>query len=188
MPPPRLPRHCRPNTGGLHPLPSVRTPASRLALLLGLLALTACGGNPVPQATAEDAPAEQHTVLLEATSDYGWPMQIMYYGHTLGPKGLASIGGANDKLTAESPWKVSVTVAGKDPWVLLSANGSGCIGPATGGDSCETGSIPNRKDIVATGTVSCRITIDGKVVVERSYTWPTIIPVTCLTGSGEQPK
>ncbi|MEU1705374.1 hypothetical protein ABZ478_08215 [Streptomyces sp. NPDC005706] len=150
-------------------------------VLGGALALTACGGDKGD--SAEDTkPAERHTVVLEATSDYGRPMVINYFGTASGPKGMTTIGGkGKGDLSAASPWKVTLTVNGKDPWVHLSANGTGCVGRATGGDSCETGAIPDRADIAGKGTTTCRITIDGKVVAERSYTYPTIVPVTCLT-------
>ncbi|MGW3459609.1 hypothetical protein ACWDE9_08390 [Streptomyces olivaceoviridis] len=156
-----------------------------LIVLSGALALTACGSdkNGDKSGSAKNKESvEHHTVVLEATSDYGRPIAINYFGTTTGPQGITTIGkkGEGD-LSAESPWKVTLTVEGKDPWVHLSANGTGCLGRATGGDSCETGAIPDRKDIAGTGTTTCRITIDGKVVAERSYTYPTIVPVTCLT-------
>jgi hypothetical protein len=152
-----------------------------VAVLTGALALTSCGGD--KSADAKDKkPTEHHTVVLEATSDYGRPIAINYFGTAFGPKGMTTIGekGKGD-LSAASPWKVTLTVNGKDPWIHLSANGTGCIGRATGGDSCETGAIPDEADIAGKGTTTCRITIDGKVVAEESYTYPTIIPVTCLT-------
>ncbi|MFF3150171.1 hypothetical protein ACFVRU_52850, partial [Streptomyces sp. NPDC057927] len=147
----------------------------------GALALTACGSGK-NGSTKTKVAVERHTVVLEATSDYGRPIAINYFGTATGPQGITAIGdkGKGD-LSAESPWKVTLTVAGKDPWISLMANGTGCIGRATGGDSCATGSIPNREDIAGTGTTTCRITIDGKVVAKQSYTYPTIIPVTCLT-------
>ncbi|MFJ8387819.1 hypothetical protein ACIQ9Q_25565 [Streptomyces sp. NPDC094438] len=150
-------------------------------VLGGALVLTACGSDKGGSAKNKE-PAEHHTVVLEATSDYGRPIAINYFGMATGPQGMATIGkqGQGD-LSVESPWKVTLTVDGKDPWIHLSANGTGCIGRAIGGDSCETGSIPNRADIAGTGTTTCRITIDGKVVATQSYTYPTIIPVTCLT-------
>ncbi|MFC4015203.1 hypothetical protein ACFOY2_48875 [Nonomuraea purpurea] len=150
-------------------------------VLSGALALTACGSD--KSGTAKDKePVERHTVVLEAISDYGRPIAINYFGTATGPQGITTIGEEDKRdLSAESPWKVTLTVDGKDPWVHLSANGTGCIGRAIGGGSCDTGSIPDRDDIAGTGTTTCRITIDGKVVVEKSYTYPTIIPVTCLT-------
>ncbi|MBZ4015402.1 hypothetical protein CCS38_06515 [Streptomyces purpurogeneiscleroticus] len=148
-----------------------------------MLTLAACGGDS-GEGKAK-APGERHTVVLEATSDYGRPMEINYFGYANGSKGIKTLGDKDKgKLSAESPWKVTLTVEGKKPWVHLMANGSGCIGRAIGGDSCETGAIPDRKDIKGTGTTTCRITIDGKVVAERSYTYPTIIPVTCIAGRG----
>ncbi|MEV0411463.1 hypothetical protein AB0I68_11835 [Streptomyces sp. NPDC050448] len=173
----------------------LRGAAGRVAVIVlsGALALTACGGDKNDAksdakngaksgSTKNKEPVERHTVVLEATSDYGRPMVINYFGTATGPQGMVMIGEeGKGELSAESPWKVTLTVDGKDPWVHLSANGAGCIGRAIGGDSCDTGSIPNREDITGTGTTTCRITIDGKVVEEKSYTWPTIIPVTCLT-------
>ncbi|MEV6805676.1 hypothetical protein [Streptomyces sp. NPDC051132] len=168
----------------------LRVVSGRVAVvaLSGALALTACGSDANGDrsgGTGSKEAAERHTVVLEATSDYGRPMAINYFGTTTGPQGITMIGkkGEGD-LSAESPWKVTLTVQGKDPWVHLSANGTGCLGRATGGDSCETGAIPRREDIKGTGTTTCRITIDGKVVAERSYTYPTIVPVTCLTPRG----
>ncbi|MFI9625865.1 hypothetical protein [Streptomyces sp. NPDC052042] len=168
------------------------TARRRIAVLLlsGALALTACGGGDEDGeggqkgrgATAPSMePGERHTVVLEVTSDYGRPVAINYFGHTNGPDGMKVLGEKGGELSAESPWKTTLTVDGKDVWVSLMANGTGCLGRATGGDSCETGAIPSREDIEGTGTTTCRITIDGKVVAEKSYTWPTIIPVTCLT-------
>lgn len=147
----------------------------------GALALAACSGDK----SKNLEPGEHHTVVLEAISDYGRPMEISYFGFATGPKGVVTVGEkGKSTLSAESPWKVTLTVDGKNPWISLSVNGTGCIGRAIGGDSCETGSIPNREDIKGTGTDTCRITIDGKAVVENSYTYPTIIPVTCLTPHG----
>ncbi|MEV5145158.1 hypothetical protein [Streptomyces sp. NPDC052727] len=152
-----------------------------VVMLGGALALTACGSHKSDSAK-DKKPAEHHTVVLEATSDYGRPIAINYFGMASGPEGMTTIGEkGKGHLSAASPWKVTLTVHGKDPWIQLSANGTGCIGRATGGDSCETGAIPDRADIAGKGTTTCRITIDGKVVVEKSYTYPTIIPVTCLT-------
>jgi hypothetical protein len=158
----------------------------------GALALTACGGggNGDKNGSAQSKkPVERHTVVLEATSDYGRPIAINYFGTATGPEGMTTIGKEGEgELSAESPWKVTLTVDGKDPWIHLSANGTGCVGRAIGGDSCESGAIPNREDIAGTGTTTCQITIDGKVVVKESYTYPTIIPVSCLTPRGVQPQ
>lgn len=154
-------------------------------LLSGALALTACGGGndgvDKGPAALDKKPGEHHTVVLEVTSDYGRPVAINYFGHVTGPDGMKVLGQKDGELSAQSPWKTTLSVEGKNPWVSLMANGTGCIGRATGGDSCETGAIPDRKDFEGTGTTTCRITVDGKVVAEQSYTWPTIIPVTCLT-------
>ncbi|MFE9258211.1 hypothetical protein [Streptomyces sp. NPDC006879] len=161
----------------------LRGAAGRVAMfgLSSALALTACGSDSSDRPKTEEA-GEHHTVVLEATSDYGRPIAINYFGSATGPQGIIAIGAEGEgELSAESPWKVTLTVAGKNPWISLSANGTGCIGRATGGDSCTTGSIPKREDIAGTGTTTCRIVIDGKVVAKESYTYPTIIPVTCLT-------
>lgn len=157
-----------------------------VVVLSGTLALTACGGGGSGSGSTKTSTTkgavEHHTVVLEATSDYGRPIAINYFGTALGSKGMTMLGKEGDgDLSADSPWKVTLTVDGDVPWVSLMANGSGCIGRAIGGDSCEVGAIPNREDIAGTGITTCRITIDGKVVVEESYTYPTIIPVTCLT-------
>ncbi|MFF1497378.1 hypothetical protein [Streptomyces sp. NPDC058304] len=156
-------------------------------VLSGALALTACGSDK-SGSTESKEPVERHTVVLEAISDYGRPMEIHYFGHAQGPKGMVLIG-EKDKgqLSAESPWKVTLTVDGKEPWVSLMVNGTGCIGRAIGGDSCETGSIPRPGDFSGTGTSTCRITIDGKVVKEKSYTYPTIVPVNCLASTVDTP-
>ncbi|MFE4612159.1 hypothetical protein ACFRK5_28015 [Streptomyces niveus] len=167
-------------------------PRRRIAVLLlsAALTLTACGGGDEDGegsdrgggATAPGKePGERHAVVLEVTSDYGRPVSINYFGHANGPDGTKVLGEKDGELSAESPWKTTLTVEGKDVWVSLTANGTGCLGRATGGDSCETGAIPGREDIEGTGTTTCRITVDGKVVAEQSYTWPTIIPVMCLT-------
>lgn len=160
----------------------------RIAVLLlsAALALTACGGGGDKGAdkgtsAPDKKPGERHTVVLEVTSDYGRPVAINYFGHFAGADGPQVLGEKDGKLSARSPWKTTLTVDGKDLWFSLMANGTGCLGRATGGDSCETGAIPNREDFEGTGTTTCRITIDGKTVAEKSYTWPTIIPVTCLT-------
>ncbi|MEU2731115.1 hypothetical protein ABZ682_23775 [Streptomyces griseoviridis] len=159
------------------------------AVLAGTLALTSCGSGDKSAGTGDKKPTEHHTVVLEATSDYGRPIAINYFGTATGPKGMTTIGekGKGD-LSAASPWKVTLTVNGKDPWIHLSANGTGCIGRATGGDSCATGTIPDAADIEGKGITTCRITIDGKVVAEESYTYPVIIPVTCLTPRGDKTK
>ncbi|MFB7897500.1 hypothetical protein ACFC1B_14315 [Streptomyces xiamenensis] len=154
-------------------------------LLSCALALTACGGGddgPDKGAIATDRkPGERHTVVLEVTSDYGRPVAINYFGHITGPDGMEVLGQEDGELSAQSPWETTLTVEGDNLWVSLMANGTGCLGAAIGGDSCETGTIPSREDFEGTGTTTCRITVDGEVVVEQSYTWPTIIPVTCLT-------
>jgi hypothetical protein len=154
-------------------------------LLSGALALTACGegddGADMGATAPNMKPGERHTVVLEVTSDYGRPVAINYFGHITGPDGMKVLGHKDGELSAQSPWKTTLTVEGKNLWVSLMANGTGCLGRATGGDSCETGAIPNREDLEGTGTTTCRVTVDRKVVVEQSYTWPTIIPVTCLT-------
>ncbi|MER6347702.1 hypothetical protein ACWC10_17005 [Streptomyces sp. NPDC001595] len=159
-------------------------------LLSCALALTACGGGDddgegsgkgVGATAPGKEPAERHTVVLEVTSDYGRPVAINYFGHADGRDGMKVLGEKDGELSADSPWKTTLAVDGEDVWVSLTANGTGCLGRATGGESCETGAIPDREDIEGTGTTTCRIIIDGKVVVEKSYTWPTIIPVTCLT-------
>ncbi|MFJ4823064.1 hypothetical protein ACIP5L_07250 [Streptomyces bacillaris] len=158
-------------------------------LLSSALTLTACGADNGPgernTATATTAPSkepgERHTIVLEATSDYGRPIAINYVGTAQGPDGTRAFGAKDGELSAESPWKSTLTVEGKDVWFTLMANGTGCIGRATGGRSCETGAIPDREDLEGTGTTTCRITIDGEVVAEQSYTWPTVIPVTCHT-------
>ncbi|MFI5664399.1 hypothetical protein [Streptomyces sp. NPDC051684] len=158
-----------------------------VTVLTAMLALTSCGGDST-EAKAEK-PTERHTVVLEATSDYGRPIAINYFGTASGSKGLTTFGEkGKGNLSAASPWKVKLTVKGRNPWVHLSANGTGCIGRATGGDSCETGAIPDEADIEGKGTTTCRITIDGKVVSKESYTYPTIIPVTCLTPRGGKAK
>ncbi|WP_329158013.1 hypothetical protein OHA63_20660 [Streptomyces anulatus] len=170
----------------INPTPSRRRIAA--LLLTGTLALAACGGGDEngdgkggDATVPSKKPGERHTVLLEVTSDYGRPVAINYFGHATGPDGMKVLGEKDGELTAESPWKTTLTVEGENVWVSLMANGTGCLGRAIGGDSCETGAIPNREDFQGTGTTTCRITIDGKVVVEKSYTWPTVIPVTCLT-------
>src|SRR5262245_28740728 len=102
-----------------------------LAAAGGALALAACGGDSAKQS------GERHTVVLEATSDYGRPMTIDYFGSALGPDGPVTVGGKGS-LSAESPWKTTLTVDGKDPFFNLSVNGSGCIGRAIGNNECET--------------------------------------------------
>ncbi|MFC4335078.1 hypothetical protein [Salininema proteolyticum] len=158
---------------------------SRRALAAGaaatlLLTAAACGEEEKEDPPEEKAGPEQ-TVVLEAESDYGFPMTISYSGHAFSD-GEESMGFESERdLASMSPWSETFELNGDKPFVTLTVEGAGCGGRALEGGACEKGAIPDEEEIEGTGTVTCRITVNDEVVAEESYTYPTIIPVTCLT-------